>query len=866
MFGNAEVIAADVVFRANWAEFQGDTAKIRESALSTYGALDNGSVKAALAQEKFDRALARSKGSAYAVAKATAVYKSDLAALEATQSRATSGSGRHSSALKAEERSLGGVARGALVGSGALGHLGRAAVFASSSILGGYGLVYAFRTVLSAARNQEVALGHLEVALDNSGLGWERNKTKVESSLDALVKATAFTKNELTEAVATNVRRFGDLDQALQATSAAADVARGKNISLADAVGLVTRASFGQQKSVRSLSVDVTATTSHMDALHASTKNATGEQIKNAKAADQQATRLAYLAAVQKSYYGESAKFLASDAGKQQIFNAELEHSQAIIGSALLPIFNHYLTDLSDWLDKMNRSGKLQRDVNKIVGDAKTILHDAGAATHFLSGNLGGLKGILEILVGLKVASMFHGWVGPLAKTGAAAETSAGQVGGLRGKLAGLNSLSIAPIVIPIEIQLEQKIKGEIGKHLGGTAASIYGNVEGFVTGIGGNPIANEIVSLFGHHGKKKPDHSDHRLRRGSVGNLPPGKGGPGGAGGGGGSGGGGGDGTAAGGLPYSLQNALLEAQATPGTGDDVKKLNDELAYLDNGLAKKGLSGAERNQLLTEKANVLSQLQQIASTAASAKKQAAAAAAAKQRKHFTTLATLPPALVKRLADAERKGAPETTILGILAAEQRALAGQEKQLEREHAPGSYEARVAKERKAIDDQTQRVIVKARKARIAKLDAVPTGLKLEEANALANNASQERMLAIYEKEKRTLDRQLKTLQSINATQAEKLKNREAAAAIEKKITAITKTQAGLGAALERELLTAFSGLYGGASNVFTQGPGGDRTPGSNPGTSVVVNQHFPHPPTVDGHREAIYARHAARSAFDG
>jgi hypothetical protein len=32
------------------------------------------------------------------------------------------------------------------------------------------------------------------------------------------------------------------------------------------------------------------------------------------------------------------------------------------------------------------------------------------------------------------------------------------------------------------------------------------------------------------------------------------------------------------------------------------------------------------------------------------------------------------------------------------------------------------------------------------------------------------------------------------------------------------------------------------------------------------ITVNQHFPHPPTQDGNREAIFARHAMLAAFDG
>ena len=59
-------------------------------------------------------------------------------------------------------------------------------------------------------------------------------------------------------------------------------------------------------------------------------------------------------------------------------------------------------------------------------------------------------------------------------------------------------------------------------------------------------------------------------------------------------------------------------------------------------------------------------------------------------------------------------------------------------------------------------------------------------------------------------------------------------------------------------REMIREFLGEWASLENEF----------GSNVGSRppVIVNQHFPHPPTRDGHREAKVARMGFRAAFDG
>jgi hypothetical protein len=908
-FGNAAAFQADVEFRTNVSQFEGDQAQIKALAERTYGALELGSIKAALASEKYDRALARSKGSSYAVMRATASYKSELAALEAAENRATGGSVRHSSALKQEERSLAGVLRGGIAGSGVLNRFGRAAIFASSSVLGGYGLVYALRSTIGAAREQGVALAHLQGALENSGLGWERNRAQIDRALGSLVKVTGFTDNELTESLATTIRRFGDVNQGINATALAADVARQKNISLVDATNLLIRASLGQSRSAKTLGVDVGATTANLDALRATTKNATVEQIAAAKAADQQASRLGYLNAIQAKYHGDAARFLTTDAGKQALFNAELDRSEEIIGGALLPTFNHYLEQGSEYLDHLNKTGELQRDVNKVLHTTENVVHDVTGAIKAVDHVTGGFKNTLELLLALKAGAVIGGWVGGIAKfagalrkvagaekavaeanvatkiagIGGAAATAEGEVAGLRGGLVGLGLLG--PIDVPIVITATLVGGGAfaLNKFMG-HEATVLRKATTIGPGASGGPFSDKSREQLAQDAQEQwwKDHpnatrdphtfqwyynhpaaakkilkgrntsgmSNDPMHDAGDRRQPPPKTG----------GGGGGDTGAGGGLPYSLQNEYLVAEGTPGTADDMKAINDELGYLNKALARKGLSEQDRNQLLTEREGVLSQRDQILQAAAAARNKAAAAAARKLKQRYTALSHVPAVLVKRFADAEAAHKPNSVLEKIRRQEIAALERQEKTLKADHAPESYVATIAKEIDAIQGKIDAAIRKARKARIDKLDAIPVNLRIAEANAIANNASEERLAAIYRKEKEALDKQLTQLKKIHATKEEILKNRAAAAAVQKKLNAIDKQQKADAGALARELHDAVAGLAQYAPNVT------EALASIQGGAHVTVNQHFPHPPSDDGSREAIFTRNALLARLDG
>jgi hypothetical protein len=450
---------ADIEFVATTGQAKAGIAELRTLYEQSVGKMDTDALRLQVAQDKLNRTIQRSGPQSTAAMRATVAYRREMAALDAEA--------RHTTVdLAREERTLSQFTRGALVGSGALGKLHRAAIFASGSLLGGFGLTYGLRSTVDAAREQEVALGHLETALAASGKNWHAYRGRIDEALNAQIRATGFTDNELAESLAAFIRRFGDVDKALHANAIAADVARAKNISLADAQTLVMRASFGNPRSLRILGIELTKVTANYDQLIATNKQAAKAEIDAAKAADLRASELAALDAVRAKYHGNAARFLKDDAGRQALFNAELDRGKEIIGAGLLPTLSRYLDKGTAWLSQEKNQQRLQRDTNEVLHDTGIVLHTLSSLIGPLAGDfrtfgkaVGGTENEIKLLTAavtlLWARSKLIKW-GLIAAGEKAvaveAETAAAKVGLLSGRLGALGKLGT--IVIPIVVAI----------------------------------------------------------------------------------------------------------------------------------------------------------------------------------------------------------------------------------------------------------------------------------------------------------------------------------------------------------------------------------------------------------------------------
>lgn len=248
--------------------------------------------------------------------------------------------------LRGSNRELSRFSRGALVGTGALGQLGRAAAFASLSFIGGAGLVVGLRSTIGAAAEAEVAQGQLSNALEQLDISFAENIEAIEDRTTALSQMAGFDDELLTKTFTGFVRRTDDVTKALRLNAIAVDVARGRNLSLEAAAALVTRASLGMAGSLRRVGIEAEAGAS--------------------------ATELLDL--LQRKYAGSAEAYGRTAAGAQERFSVALENTQEIIGVALLPSLTKLLEKGTEWLNDSENQARIQAVVEDAAGKtARTV-------------------------------------------------------------------------------------------------------------------------------------------------------------------------------------------------------------------------------------------------------------------------------------------------------------------------------------------------------------------------------------------------------------------------------------------------------------------------------------------------------------
>jgi hypothetical protein len=352
--------------------------------------------------------------------------------------------GRASRSAGVFHRDLNKATRGALSGSGVMSHLGRSLAFASGGFLAFATIGGALRSSIDAAVDAAATQRQLAAQLKASGLSYKNYRGEIDQTNLHLSALSGFTKNELDQSFTTIVRGTGNVNKALKDTALAADIARGRHISLSTASVAVGKAAAGSTTALKRLGIQLP-------------KGATGAE------ALAKATRL----------FGGQA---AAGATAQQKFAAVLHDSEVIIGTALLPTLTRWLTKGTIWLDQMNRSGHLQRDVAAAARFLSHALHGVEAivvpvahAFRALSHAVGGSKNAVEILGGTFAAWKIAGIllkVGRLAKAfrglafyeEAAAAASGGihprGIPGMVGKAGkiglGAGLLTAAEIAVPV--------------------------------------------------------------------------------------------------------------------------------------------------------------------------------------------------------------------------------------------------------------------------------------------------------------------------------------------------------------------------------------------------------------------------------
>lgn len=211
-----------------------------------------------------------------------------------------------------------------VVASAGLARVERASKLAGTALFGLagiFGVVAA--TSLHALDGFEKSQVTLETAIKNTGVSFKAAEPAIQVHADSM-KNLGFTYGETYDALAKMTAASGSPQLALNSLSAAADLARFKGISLADAGSLVARASIGQARGLGELGIALGKTLP---------KGASFEQI---------------LKAIEDRTGGLSKAFGETLAGKLAIAKANFNALEIQIGTQLVPT----AIKLTDWVSK----------------------------------------------------------------------------------------------------------------------------------------------------------------------------------------------------------------------------------------------------------------------------------------------------------------------------------------------------------------------------------------------------------------------------------------------------------------------------------------------------------------------------------
>ena len=211
-----------------------------------------------------------------------------------------------------------------LLAGGSLAKLEKAGKFAGTALLGlagafGVVAVASLKTLDSFEKSQV----NLEVAIKNTGVSFEEAQPAIKSHADSM-KALGFTYTDTYDALSKMTAASGSPQMALDTLGAAADLARFKSISLAEAGRLLARASIGQAKGLGDLGIAIGKTIP---------KGASLAQI---------------LKAVEDRAGGAAKAFKGTLGGSLAVAQANFQALEIQIGTKLLPTAIKF----TDWISK----------------------------------------------------------------------------------------------------------------------------------------------------------------------------------------------------------------------------------------------------------------------------------------------------------------------------------------------------------------------------------------------------------------------------------------------------------------------------------------------------------------------------------
>jgi hypothetical protein len=227
---------------------------------------------------------------------------------------------------------------------------------------------------IKAAEDAQASAARVQRAVENAGLSYDKFGGHIDAVIQKQSKLAALDDEDLADSFAKIVTRTHDVNEALALNATAADVARGRQISLEAATQLVIKAHDGNVGALKRVGVAVQPVTAAVDRLKASNAHYTQGQLDAAKATDKAATAQKATAALQQAYAGQSEAYGKTAAGAADRLKVAWENFQESIGQKVLPVITRVFTFISNHIDTITRLGTVVGGTAlAIVGISKAV-------------------------------------------------------------------------------------------------------------------------------------------------------------------------------------------------------------------------------------------------------------------------------------------------------------------------------------------------------------------------------------------------------------------------------------------------------------------------------------------------------------
>lgn len=180
------------------------------------------------------------------------------------------------------------------------------------------------KSSIEESLNAEKEMALVKTNVENAGLSYASLAPKIETYSKGLI-SMGFAAGETGVSVSRLALVTGDYEKAVALNSLAMDLARNKNISLADATGLVTQVTQGNNRVLKQYGIELSDT----------------------------ATTADNLASIQDKVRGSAEAFANTTAGKLETFNERWKDIKEEVGGKLLPVVGEMIDKFEQHLPEI---------------------------------------------------------------------------------------------------------------------------------------------------------------------------------------------------------------------------------------------------------------------------------------------------------------------------------------------------------------------------------------------------------------------------------------------------------------------------------------------------------------------------------